>query len=37
LATGDDAAWSPDGRRILYSDGSRLFLVDAGGGDKHPA
>jgi eukaryotic-like serine/threonine-protein kinase len=28
---GDDAAWSPDGRRIAYSKGNDLFLADGDG------
>lgn len=30
-ATGDDGAWSPDGKRLIYSNGNRLFLANADG------
>jgi Tol biopolymer transport system component len=35
LATGSDPAWSPDARRLVYSDQSRLFVIGANGRGKH--
>jgi len=34
-ATGQAAAWSPDGQRIVYADGQDLFLANSDGSEPH--
>jgi len=36
LASGSDPSWSPDGRKLVYSLQSRLFVIGADGRGKHP-